>query len=404
LPSGADVTVRVERGWDWLGFLLVAMCLGIVQFSIAIAQSLFGLAFLLWLYLTVKERRWTETPAFFLPLLVYGGLTLVSSAVSFYPRASFWDSRQVWLWFVVPVVARFARGDRASVVMNVIIAFGAIGATVGVVEYAMLGYDDLAHRPKSTLSHYMTYSGLLMLVACAATSRLIFYTRERLWPAITIPALLVALVVTQARNAWIGMIAALTALLAARRPLFVAVVPALIVVFMIAAPANLRQRGYSIVNPRDDSNRDRIQMLQMGRHMVADHPWFGVGPEAVQRLYAQYLLPNPVHTYNPHLHNVPMQIAAERGLPALAAWLWFIVVALRDLFRQLSRGPARAIAGAGAASVVAMLFAGLFEYNFGDSEFLMLFLGLITLPFAAAQKTEAAATFTTEVQARAQTA
>jgi hypothetical protein len=30
-----------------------------------------------------------------------------------------------------------------------------------------------------------------------------------------------------------------------------------------------------------------------------------------------------------------------------------------------------------------MLAAGLFEYNFGDSEFLMLFLVLITLPFAA---------------------
>jgi predicted MFS family arabinose efflux permease len=79
--------------------------------------------------------------------------------------------------------------------MNVVIAFGAIGATVGVIEYAMLGYDDLGHRPKSTLSHYMTYSGLLMLVACAAASRLIFYSRERLWPAIAMPALLVALVV-----------------------------------------------------------------------------------------------------------------------------------------------------------------------------------------------------------------
>ena len=32
-----------------------------------------------------------------------------------------------------------------------------------------------------------------------------------------------------------------------------------------------------------------------------------------------------------------------------------------------------------------MLAAGLFEYNFGDSEFLMLFLILVTLPFAAAR-------------------
>jgi len=28
-----------------------------------------------------------------------------------------------------------------------------------------------------------------------------------------------------------------------------------------------------------------------------------------------------------------------------------------------------------------MLTAGLFEYNFGDSEFLMLFLIIVTLPF-----------------------
>jgi len=33
----------------------------------------------------------------------------------------------------------------------------------------------------------------------------------------------------------------------------------------------------------------------------------------------------------------------------------------------------------------AMLAAGLFEYNFGDSEFLMLLLLLLTLPYAAAR-------------------
>jgi hypothetical protein len=37
-----------------------------------------------------------------------------------------------------------------------------------------------------------------------------------------------------------------------------------------------------------------------------------------------------------------------------------------------------------------MLGAGLFEHNFGDSEFLMLFLILITLPFAS-ERDEAAA-------------
>jgi O-antigen ligase len=103
----------------------------------------------------------------------------------------------------------------------------------------------------------------------------------------------------------------------------------------------------------------------------------------VKVVYADYRPAEFVNPTNPHLHNVPIQIAAERGLPALAAWLWFIVVALRDLWRQLRHGPMRAVAAAGFAAVIAMLAAGLFEYNFGDSEFLMLLLGLMTLPFAA---------------------
>ena len=35
------------------------------------------------------------------------------------------------------------------------------------------------------------------------------------------------------------------------------------------------------------------------------------------------------------------------------------------------------------AALASMLAAGMFEYNFGDSEFLMLFLLIVTLPFAA---------------------
>ena len=92
---------------------------------------------------------------------------------------------------------------------------------------------------------------------------------------------------------------------------------------------------------------------------------------------------------NPHLHNVPIQIAAERGIPALILWTWFIASAAWALWRQLRARIAPAIAAAGLAAVIAMLVAGLFEYNFGDSEFLMLFLGIITLPFAAARSASA---------------
>ena len=93
---------------------------------------------------------------------------------------------------------------------------------------------------------------------------------------------------------------------------------------------------------------------------------------------------------NPHLHNVPLHIAAERGLPALVVWLGFLVLVVRALIRRLKAPDTTALAAAGLAAVAGMLAAGMFEYNFGDSEFLMLFLVLITLPHAAAHGPSAA--------------
>ena len=387
--------MRIERepGLTWVGFLLVAACLGVVQFAIAYAQILFAAAAMVWLIVAVRERRPLDLPAFFLPLVVYAGLTLVSAAMSSDPRESFIDSRQLCLFLMVPIVARFARGDRAALAINVIIALGAAGAIVGIVQFAMFGFDDLNKRPPGTLSTYMTYSGVLMLVTGAAVSRLLFHRGEWIWPAIAVPALLVALVATYARNAWVGVFVAVVCLLALRNWKLIIIAPVVAVLLFALAPASIRQRAFSMFDLNDPTNRDRRAMLKVGARMIQDHPFFGVGPEMIQDVYARYRPPEAVNPTNPHLHNVPVQIAAERGLPALGVWLWFVAVALRDLVRQVRNGPANSVAAAGLAAVIGMLSAGLFEYNFGDSEFLMLFLGLITLPFAAARAPAVAAGF-----------
>jgi hypothetical protein len=86
-----------------------------------------------------------------------------------------------------------------------------------------------------------------------------------------------------------------------------------------------------------------------------------------------------------------VQIAAERGLPALGAWLAFVAVALFDLARAWRTGRHPVLVAAALAAMAAMLAAGMFEYNFGDSEFLMMLLLVVTLPFAAARAPRAAA-------------
>ena len=371
---------------DRIGFVLIAACLGVVQLSLFAGQSvLFTLAAVVWLVVVIRGGSRPRLPAFALPLGVYAILTLASAAFSIDPRASFIDSRQLVLLLMVPVVLQFARGERATKTIDVIIAVGAAGALVGIVQYAVLGYNHLQQRPHGLLGHYMTYSGVLMLVSCAAVSRLLFHPKEWIWPAVAVPALLVALALTFGRAAWVGTLLAMLAVVAIRNWKLIVLVPVAAGLAFLIAPESIRARALSSFNSQDATRRDRAAMLEIGQAIVRDHPVFGVGPEMIDDVYVKYRPPTAVNPTNPHLHNVPVQIAAERGLPALAAWLWFVVVALRDLYRQVRRGPARSVAAAGLAAVVAMLGAGLLEYNFGDSEFLMLLLGLITLPFAAAR-------------------
>jgi O-antigen ligase len=229
----------------------------------------------------------------------------------------------------------------------------------------------------------MTYSGLLMLVLAAALARILFGRGERTWAAAVLPALAVAIAVTFTRSAAVGACAAAAMLLALKDFRLLAVLPIIAAIFLALAPGALSARFVNMFSLKDPSSRDRLAMLREGRHMIQAHPLFGVGPNMVEVVYSQYRDPDAVQQVNPHLHNVPVQIAAERGLPALAVWLWFIGALSFALIKRVPHGHVRFLAAAALAAIAAMLAAGMFEYNFGDSEFLMMFLILVTLPFAS---------------------
>lgn len=370
---------KVENASRISLFLFVAA----LQVSIAASALLLTLTLGLWISLVVMHRERIEVPAIFWPLLAYAVVTLIAVAASLDPIASLVDAKEVLLFLVVPVVYRLAKGHTASTVASIIISVGAAAAVLGIVQYGILNYDNLGHRPQGSMGHYMTFSGLLMLVIGAATARVLFSDHDRVWSALVLPALVVALALTFTRSAWVGACVGVGLLLILRDYRLLAVAPVLAAAFFILAPASLTDRVYSMFDLQDPTNRDRVAMGRAGVRMVRDHPFTGVGPDMVQEVYGDYRDADAVNETNPHLHNVPLQIAAERGLPALAVWLWFIVTAVRELMPKLRRAESRTLAAAGLAALASMLAAGLFEYNFGDSEFLMLLLVLLTLPAAA---------------------
>jgi O-antigen ligase len=361
-----------------------------VQISIAAAQILLVGLLLCWVMGLVREKSRPTAPVFFWALLAYAGVTLVSSAFSMAPAESFFDDRQLLLFLIVPAVYDLARGQRATLVSDVIITVGAAAAAYGIVQYGMLHFDSLGQRPRGTLGHYMTYSGTLMLVIGVAASRLVFGSRDRTWPALVMPALVVALSLTLTRSAWVGACVAVGVLFILKDLRLLGLLPVVVALFFALAPDSVTDRMVSMFDLRDPTNRDRLAMARTGTAMVRDFPLTGVGPNMIPRLYAQYRDPDAVQALNPHLHNVPLQIAAERGLPALAIWIAFVVLLGLALFRLFRSEREPTLAAAGLAAIAGMLSAGLFEYNFGDSEFLMLFLVIVTLPFAAARRDDVA--------------
>lgn len=367
--------------FDSVGVMALFGVAAALQFSIAAAQILLTVAILCWLAALVVGHERFEAPRFFWPLTIYAGLTLVSAAFSYDPRTSFIGSKQLVLFLLVPITYRFATGGRGYMLTTVIVSCAAASAAIGIFQYEILHYD-IGRRPQGTLGHWMTYSGLLMLVFCIALARVLYSRRERTWAALVLPALAVAIAVSFTRSAMVGVCAATAVLFALKDFRLFALLPVVVAIFIAVAPGTVYKRLASIFDMNDPTNRDRVAMLHEGGRMIRAHPLTGIGPTMVLRLYADYRGDDAVEKINPHLHNVPLQIAAERGLPALAAWLWFIAAVARDLWPRLRHGTGF-LAAAAIACLVALLSAGLFEYNFGDSEVLMLFLIVITLPAAA---------------------
>src|SRR5262249_60258190 len=109
-------------------------------------------------------------------------------------------------------------------------------------------------------------------------------------------------------------------------------------------------------------------------------------PGQIGDVYPLYAPDIAMRRHTSHLHNTPLQLTAERGLLGLAAWLAVYVAFFRQVMaiaRALPAGRAddRALVRGCLVAVAAFLIAGLFEYNFGDSEVLLVVCSLMALPF-----------------------
>ena len=373
------------RLWGALPGQILAFGLLFSLISISLVEGFLFLAVVLWaIWLLIEKRRFTA-PLFFLPLLAYAAWSLLSSAYSVNAAVSFRDCRELALYLIVPLVYMSLRELRDVRRANYAV-FASAAVSILYAFYSQIFKAGPEERIMGFMGHYMTQAGLLALFMGLALAMVLFGKgRIRfLWGAGALAAG-AALEMTLTRSAWIGVAAAACVLVLVWKPKFVLLVPVLAAVVFFASPASVKKRALSIFTLEGYSNRMRVEYARAGLGIIRDYPLLGTGPDTVDMVFQnpKYGLSDEAKR-NVHLHNNFIQIAAERGLPALAIWLAFIVWTAVSLVKVArAREPdRRALAAGGLAALTVLVVAGLFEYNFGDSEIAILFLYLITMPFA----------------------
>ena len=119
----------------------------------------------------------------------------------------------------------------------------------------------------------------------------------------------------------------------------------------------------------------------------------GVGMDSIKRYAKDWHLFDDGRLPMGHFHSTPLQLAVERGLPALLIWLWILFIYAKTLWKafkspipnaqsQIQNGIVLGCLG----GLVGFFTSGLVHYNLGDGEVAMAFYILMGLSVFLAVK------------------
>ena len=394
-------------GEDTQNRILLAVAIAsaaLIQVSIAASQIFLGLGILL----LIVFRHKLEFPRIWIPLAALFLWTALADLASPDPWGGRPQLRKFFCFMFIPLlygvfVRQFARVFYLVLAWTAAATASALWALVQFVTKYQHARDTgenfyvtyTGHRITGFESHWLTFGALQLTVLALLLAQWFFSSRKMPpWAYFAIAILSAAILLSWDRSIWIATLPAVVYLVWFWRPKMTLAIPVIAVLAFLIAPAGTRDRLRSLVTPHGetDSNRFRIVTFRTGVHMVEAHPLLGLGPEEISRNFKSYVPPDverplPVGYYG-HLHDLYLQYAAERGIPAVLFLLWFIGLTLYDSARAIARnGPAHSqqlfILHAAVAIILAMLVEGFAEYNLGDSEVLMMFVSIVALAYAA---------------------
>ncbi len=250
------------------------------------------------------------------------------------------------------------------------------------------------YRAQGTLGHPGILAEVLAPIGCLAWALMLGTPPRRrlhqLFFAIIFLAITATVFATQSRAPLSGLIVGCMIALFFMTPGRVRLwlIAALIVLAVGAAFWIQHARGLKWVDMSDPGTQYRLAMWKDGAYLATQHPLLGVGMGSIQDHWQQWNLQGFARFHEFwNFHSDIVQLAAERGLLTLAAWLWFVVAYIVYLLRLLPRLRRRTLFGWAVAvgiltGFIAFLVTSLAESSLGDDTLVMLLFFCVGIALA----------------------
>jgi putative inorganic carbon (HCO3(-)) transporter len=371
---------------DGLVFVFLILAIVGLTFSIAVSSIGLTLAILAWVAVALYERRWLieKTPLDYF-FLAYIAVELLSTALAIYKWESFVNSKRLILISVVYLVAHYVATEKKAVLF--------VGALVGVTALLSIIelFDYFEFHPERLFlfQHYMTTGGIKMIVLLMLFPFLLHQDtpgRYRILGLLAAIPTLLALVLTYTRSSWLGFIGGCVTIGVLKNRYVVPAVLLVVILFLLFAPIPLRERAYSIIDPNHPNNIGRVHLWTTGIKIFEDYPILGVGDSDLHRIYDRYRSPGDIEPGG-HLHDNILMWLVTLGIVGCGVLvsLFVRIFSLEfSAFRTLRNHWVGGSLALGALAVfVGFHINGLFEWNFGDQEIILLFWFTVGMVLAA---------------------
>jgi O-antigen ligase len=358
---------------------LVRAGLWILPLSNAIGQVPIYLASLLWLVEAVRGKRPVPraTTIFIVLYALVIGIGLFFAA---HPQTGL-SKLNRFLFFPFAAAVACAGAKRENWAR---ISFSLVGGV------ALLGLKDLVRFPYEMIVHerglfelgsmtspqvYMIGLCLLLGLRAAEPEK----GRRIFWPLLLLFA--AGLLLHNKRGVWLACAGAIGFWTLASRQWKVLLGLVLAVALALCIP-KVRERIGQIRETLSDTHGSRVTLWKhVAPPLFERYPW-GMGYNGSSYAEFREVLPRKYHLEVGlrHLHNNFLQIRLELGPHGLLLWTLWMLAMLRNGFRSPPGAPRPDFLRLSAlTALVGLLLNGLVEYNFGDSEILMLYLALFGL-------------------------